>query len=451
LDSTQVSVALSPTYPTTYPPPSMDLVTMPTKNGRRRALVIMAAANCNVFVYQIGEQSNENAGMTTFCLATQGGRGSHPQYSTSRRNACVTCVKIAEEAYDRPHCRLFATTDNGKVFMATMDTLLKPPNEMRGRDEKGKEGGKADKQCDIPTRFGDKEKTMGSLDPFGATSCAIYRDEECFVSDMHGQIHHWNPKKPESHWLTKVYENENERPIQSLAVDPCSDYLVATDWNGIVYFWQIEAIKQEQGDQEEEDKEKEEEIDESSDDHRIQLKPQSYKDQGIIHKPPRDDGVYGLRCVWCGDGSRFAVAQSSGKVYLFHLVGRVPTLMDVVVAGDRTAWVWDCGWDFGGKLLVTANSAGFIKFWEENKLEKEISEISENEVSGKTGEPLDPADECRVSQIKWKSLNHREIKLKEHQSQPDSNTVISSLIYREIPKDIFKAIKKPEDDRFRPY
>ena len=82
----------------------------------------------------------------------------------------------------------------------------------------------------------------------------------------------------------------------------------------------------------------------------------------------RDDGVYGLRCVWCGDGSRFAVAQSSGKVYLFHLVGRVPTLMDVVVAGDRTAWVWDCGWDFGGKLLVTANSAGFIKFWEENKV-----------------------------------------------------------------------------------
>ena len=99
----------------TYPPPSMDLVTMPTKNGRRRALVIMAAANCNVFVYQIGEQSNENAGMSTVCLATQGGRGSQPQYSTSRRNACVTCVKIAEEAYDRPQCRLFATTDNGKV------------------------------------------------------------------------------------------------------------------------------------------------------------------------------------------------------------------------------------------------------------------------------------------------------------------------------------------------
>ena len=171
--------------------------------------------------------------------------------------------------------------------MARMDTLLKT-NDMRGRDEKNKEGGKADKQCDIPTRFGDKEKTMGSLDPFGATSCAIFRDEECFVSDMHGQIHHWNPKKAETHWLTKVYENENERPIQSLAVDPYSDYLVATDWNGLVYFWKIEAIKQEPDGQEEE----REEIDESSDDLQIQLKPQNQKDQGIIYKP-RESHIFG--------------------------------------------------------------------------------------------------------------------------------------------------------------
>ena len=51
----------------------------------------------------------------------------------------------------------------------------------------------ADASCHIPPRH-NKEKTMGSLE-FGATSCSIFRDSECFVSDIHGQIHFWSPNK----------------------------------------------------------------------------------------------------------------------------------------------------------------------------------------------------------------------------------------------------------------
>lgn len=64
------------------------------------------------------------------------------------------------------------------------------------------------------------------------------------------------------------------------------------------------------------------------------------------------------------------------------------------------------------------------------QLEKELSENSETPPQ---------------NGLKWKSLNHREIKLREHMSQNEQSTVISSLLYREISSEIFKNIRKLED------
>lgn len=44
-----------------------------------------------------------------------------------------------------------------------------------------------------------------------------------------------------------VYRNDTERPMQSIACDPFDDFLVGTDWNGIIYFWKIKSNEPEEG------------------------------------------------------------------------------------------------------------------------------------------------------------------------------------------------------------
>ena len=46
----------------------------------------------------------------------------------------------------------------------------------------------------------------------------------------------------------------------------------------------------------------------------------------------------------------------------------IPVLLDIVTAGNVTAWVWDASWDVEGNLLITANSEGIIKLWEESQV-----------------------------------------------------------------------------------
>ena len=45
-------------------------------------------------------------------------------------------------------------------------------------------------------------------------------------------------------WLTLLYQNEKIRPIQSLACDPCGEFLVATDWDGLIYFFTIKIVNE---------------------------------------------------------------------------------------------------------------------------------------------------------------------------------------------------------------
>ena len=79
---------------------------------------------------------------------------------------------------------------------------------------------------------------------------------------------------------------------------------------------------------------------------------------------------YGLRCVWSPEGNRFAVTKSSGEVFIFQIDKEleIPVLLDIVTAGSVTAWVWDASWDMEGNLLITANSEGIVKLWEESQV-----------------------------------------------------------------------------------
>ena len=81
--------------------------------------------------------------------------------------------------------------------MVTMETILKSihKEESPKKDGLDRQNG-ADRECDIPPRH-NKEKTMGSLD-FGATAVTVFRNSECFVSDIHGQIHFWSPNQPKT-------------------------------------------------------------------------------------------------------------------------------------------------------------------------------------------------------------------------------------------------------------
>ena len=75
--------------------------------------------------------------------------------------------------------------------------------------------------------------------------------------------------------------------------------------------------------------------------------------------------------------------------------------------------------------------------------------MSESEKLEKSDKPKldEKLKSAGKSGLKWKSLNHKEINLREHMSQTDSisysdSTVISSLLYREIPAEIFTNMKQ---------
>ena len=50
--------------------------------------------------------------------------------------------------------------------------------------------------------------------------------------------------------MEKVFENRSERPIQNVSCDPEGLYLIACDWDGLIYFWKIECIENSDEDEE---------------------------------------------------------------------------------------------------------------------------------------------------------------------------------------------------------
>ena len=162
--------------------------------------------------------------------------------------------------------------------------------------------------------------------------------------------------------------------------------------------------------------------------------------------PTNLEKVYGLRVSWCHDGQRFAVSQSSGVISLFEMEpSNVPRLLDNLVAGDETRWVWDLSFDSTGNFLVSGNSGGIVKLWKQVALKLNTQKLMTVQNDSPTVEgPM------------WKCLKHREIKL--HDFMDGRNTgitppspTISSLVYRELPLSIYEELKHQDKIRQVPY
>merc|ERR1712227_189525 len=178
-----------------------------------------------------------------------------------RKRTYITSVKLTDNGNAS---MLFCTSDNAKVSVVPLESILNQNNREVGDRQSGSDRDLI--QCEIPKRH-NKEKAMGSL-PWSATSVTTFRDSECFVSDMQGQIHFWSPHLQKAKtgntytkiqhlqqqipcdWLEKVFENISERPIQNVSCDPEGLYLIACDWDGLIYFWKIECIENSDEDEE---------------------------------------------------------------------------------------------------------------------------------------------------------------------------------------------------------
>ena len=76
--------------------------------------------------------------------------------------------------------------------MVTMDRIIKSFKDDGGKKD-GLDKNGADHEIDLTPRNPHGEKTMGSLDYCGTSVTVLgYKDTECFISDMQGQIHHWS-------------------------------------------------------------------------------------------------------------------------------------------------------------------------------------------------------------------------------------------------------------------
>jgi len=165
-------------------------------------------------------------------------------------------------------------------------------------------------------------------------------------------------------WLTLLYQNEKTRPIQSLACDPCGEFLVATDWDGLIYFFTIKIVNETSDNESVTTSVELVELTEPG----WPYKGKKRSTEKVANKlaPTKLEKVYGLRVSWCHDAQRFAVSQSSGIISLFEMEpSNVPRLLDNLVAGDETRWVWDLSFDSTGNFLVSGNSGGIVKLWKQ--------------------------------------------------------------------------------------
>ncbi|CAG5094798.1 Oidioi.mRNA.OKI2018_I69.XSR.g13874.t1.cds [Oikopleura dioica] len=379
--------------------PSMDIFVGHDGAGIPWSFIVTAGARGMISAYTLGTQSLH------IDLSLQ--------RSSNKSNQNVTCVRFSNEADNHKH--LFATSYDAKVFLV-MTSLIKQKFSADQQQEFMHNTGReiaAVETCELTPRHTRSDKNMGSLD-YAATSCSVYRNGiECFVSDTHGQIWFWSPKADKESWLTLLYRNERTRPIQSIACDPCGEFLVATDWDGLIYFFSIKIVN------------------ESTDNDVVTSTVELIEltEPGWPYKAPTTvEKVYGLRVCWCHDAQRFAVSQSSGIISLFEMESaHVPRLLDNLVAGDETKWVWDLSFDSTGNFLVSGNSGGIVKLWKQN-------------------------DSPTAEGPRWKCLKHREIKLQDFMDGRNTGVAhpsptISSLIYRELPICIYEEMK--QNDKVR--